>query len=458
MNNTKTINVDMIINGRHLTGECFYNVEKKEVTLAEGLKPYYLCADGDLAWARFNGRSFAPVMRLLEWEVMRLAGVEGMEKCNITGFYTVPELLVTLENGQNCFKSLAFYFEQDDAWYYIGYTCERELRTENGSEYFRAPSSFWDNLYYCEECGRYVYEDDYYGEGLCRFCHDSHIIENYGESHRHNDNPVFFGDYKENFAGLGFELEVDCDSTLSRRNVDTARNLCNDAGLEPLELRYAYDGSLNYGFEIISQPHTIKDFWNKSAKWEKMLRTLAEKGYKSHDAGTCGLHVHVSRELFGKTEEQQDTAISKVYTFFDNNWDDIVKISRRRSFSYCDKNSPRYGWESNRYKCWKKSIKGNGGHDRALNNRNPHTFEYRLGRGTLNPWSFFAWVDFVLTITKNAKRITVEKVVSNDIASWLCGIKETTARYILKKGAFTSTIYALFPAITWENDNTDNNY
>jgi hypothetical protein len=168
--------------------------------------------------------------------------------------------------------------------------------------------------------------------------------------------------------------------------------------------------------------------------------------------------------MFGKTKAVQDSAIAKVYTFFDDNWEDIVKVSRRRSFHYCNKNnlcSDDYDavseGKTTKYECWKKVAKYAGGHGVALNNSNTATFEYRLGRGTLNAWSFFSWIDFVLTITKNAKRITVEKVNTNDILSWLGGISESTAKYIYKRGAWQKEMVALYPNIEWEQDLIDNN-
>ena len=243
-------------------------------------------------------------------------------------------------------------------------------------------------------------------------------------------------------------------------NYDTAQNLCEECGLEENEMRYAYDGSLNYGFECISQPHTVKDFWDKADKWRKMLSYLSGRGYESHNPGTCGLHVHVSRTMFGSNQEEQDKAIAKVYTFFDN-WDDLVKVSRRRDTGYCAKNhmpDTVSREKGTKYNKWKKSINTLNamGHYVALNNRNTATFEYRLGRGTLNAWSFFSWIDLMLTITKNARRITVNKVNSNDVVSWLGGIRESTAKYIYKRGAFRQAVLALYPSIEWETDLTDN--
>jgi hypothetical protein len=325
-------------------------------------------------------------------------------------------------------------------------------------------------LYYCDNCDCYVDYDHYHGDDLCETCYEElhandkapiGVIEGYSESHEHV--PVLFGEYEseDTFQGLGFELEVDTSDDEGLDNYDAAQNLCGECGLEDNEMRYAHDGSLNYGFECISQPHTVKDFWDKADKWRKMLSYLADRGYESHNPGTCGLHVHVSRTMFGANQEEQDKAIAKVYTFFDDNWDDLVKVSRRRDTGYCAKNRMPdrvMSEKGTKYNKWKKSIKGECamGHYVALNNRNKATFEYRLGRGTLNAWSFFSWIDLMLTITKNARRITVGKVNSNDVVSWLGGIKESTAKYIYKRGAFRPAVLALYPSIEWETDLTDN--
>ena len=153
-----------------------------------------------------------------------------------------------------------------------------------------------------------------------------------------------------------------------------------------------------------------------------------------------------------------------MYTFFDDNWDDIVKVSRRKSFGYCHKNKlydedyeKVAEKQTTKFSCWKIKSKFEGGHGVALNNSNRATFEYRLGRGTLNAWSFFSWIDFVVTITKNAKRITVGKVETNDRLSWLGGISESTAKYIYNRGAFQKEMLALYPNIEWEQDLIDNN-
>lgn len=457
------VDIDMYVNTIHYYGRAMVNKDSGEVDLSA------ILSDVDVGKrAYFNGTYICDVDDILRYQALHEAGLDeeyDVCYCGKTGFYGDRDNMVWVnEDDEYMFESLTYYFDRTNEYYYEGDCSDRRLRDGNGDvETITAPDSWWGDRCYCDCCDCYLEsEDDYYGDGECRWCHDEDedhsIIEGYCESHEHA--PIYFGDYKGEFAGFGFELEVDCDYDNQYKNEDTAYSLCSYCGLQDNEMRYAHDGSLSYGFECISQPHTVKDFWDKRDKWRKMLSYLASEGYKSHDAGTCGLHIHVSRAMFGKTEDEQDKAIAKVYSFFDDNWNDIAKISRRTDFEYCDKNSQSshiIETRKDKFDGWRKTAKNkSGSHYVALNNSNSHTFEYRLGRGTLNAWSFFSWIDFILTITKNAKRLSIQKVVSNDRVSWLGGITESTAKYIYKRGAFKKEVLALYPNIEWEGDLTDN--
>lgn len=455
--NIQIVDIDIYINTIHYEGKVKLNTENGDVDLSGIL-------EDESKRAYYNGTSICRVKDILRGTAIHNAGLDekfNIEKCDKTGFYAARDFLVWVNDDEiYMFDDLTVYWEGD---YYDADDCSMHRYRDRAGDIMSqtAPDWWWENRYFCNCCDCYIEDDDdYWGDDECRWCHEENhqnIIEGYSESHDHR--PIYFGEYKGEFAGFGFELEVDCDYDNEANNEDTAANLCSACGLQEDEMRYAHDGSLNHGFECISQPHTVKDFWSKRDKWRKMLSYLAENGYKSHDAGTCGLHIHVSRAMFGKTEDEQDNAIAKVYSFFDDNWDDITKISRRNNFEYCDKNSQgSYIRETRKDKFdgWRKYTKNkSGSHYVALNNGNTHTFEYRLGRGTLNAWSFFAWIDFILTITKNAKRISIGKVVSNDKVSWLGGITESTAKYIYKRGAFRQTVLALYPNIEWETDLTD---
>lgn len=458
--NTKDVEIDVVVNGENYKGIVTISLDD-----CHDINLHSLLSDYD-EYAYHNGFCLCKICHILAGEALYQAG-EGFDDdivtCCETGYHIDVEFTQEVCDSRYCIKPLAYYFEDWDTWYPLSETEEHDVRDEDGyTQYRRGPASWFEDMYYCDHCNCYVDGDDWDDDNdMCRWCYEeSHkIIEGYSESHEHD--PILFGDYEseDSFVGLGFELEVDGAESLRSKNNRVAEGLCEASELDDDEMRFAYDGSLNNGFEIISQPHTVKAFWERQANWAKMLRYLSDNGYKSHDPGTCGLHVHVSRGMFGSKKSDQDTAIAKVYTFFDDNWDDIVKVSRRRSFRYCCKNelySEEYAQvskgEKTKFDFWKKKSVYEGGHGVALNNSNRATFEYRLGRGTLNSWSFFSWIDFVLTITKNAKRITIGKVETNDRLSWLGGITESTAKYIYKRGAFQKEMLALYPNLEWEND------
>lgn len=314
------------------------------------------------------------------------------------------------------------------------------------------------NITICDSCNHALdrhlrYEEQYYN-GIVG------IISGY---HSNNTKQHLYGLLKNqsanDFKGFGFELEVDKSDVdgeyKSLYNNLVANAIINNTGLEKDEVFFETDGSLDNGFEIISQPHTIAAFYEKTDSWKKMLDILSDATFKSHNAGTCGLHIHVSKTWFGSSERQQNFHIGKIYKFFDAYWTDLLKASRRDTSSiyYCNKNSTniKNREEIRRHKtechAWQAQAKydhdtrhNSDSHHCALNNSNYGTFEIRLGRGTLNKASFFAWIDLVLNIVKNSSKGCNKLISARD---WLDGIKPSTAMYLLKRNSFTDAIKIL---------------
>ena len=113
--------------------------------------------------------------------------------------------------------------------------------------------------------------------------------------------------------------------------------------------------------------------------WEEITNTARALGYRSHQAGTCGLHVHVSRAALGRTFKAQELPVSRLLILIWRHWPELWKFSRRRDDQFCrqqyhETKVSRYGLDNAKQQ----------GRYTALNLTNQHTVEFRLFRGTLN--------------------------------------------------------------------------
>jgi len=86
--------------------------------------------------------------------------------------------------------------------------------------------------------------------------------------------------------------------------------------------------SIDRGFEIVSHPMSL-DYHTDKMNWSEVFDKAVSMGYRSHQTDTCGLHIHVSRDAFGKTYEEQENAIGRIVFFVEKHWNEIVKFSRR---------------------------------------------------------------------------------------------------------------------------------
>lgn len=143
-----------------------------------------------------------------------------------------------------------------------------------------------------------------------------------------------------------------------------------------------HDGSLEEGFEIVTHPMSL-DYHLTKMPWAEVCRKAVSLGYLSHQAGTCGLHVHVSRAAFGDTPEKQDAVIARILYFFEKHWEELLKFSRRTP-AQLDRWAARYGYQDQ-----PKDILEHAKDDRhasrytCVNLTNADTIEFRIFRGTL---------------------------------------------------------------------------
>ena len=231
----------------------------------------------------------------------------------------------------------------------------------------------------CEDCGRVIHQDDAYYESdddyeaRCYSCHCRHADRSVIHDYCYKPEPEFKGAGSRYF---GVELEVD-DAGESNTNAAKILDAAN-SGEERAYIKH--DGSLNEGFEIVTHPMTL-DYHLKEMPWAEVLAKAKEMGYLSHQAGTCGLHVHINRTAFGETEAEQEEVIARVLYFFEKHFEELLKFSRRSS-SQLKKWACRYGYRNNPKEIL-DHAKGNGERYTCVNLTNCHTVEFRMFRGTL---------------------------------------------------------------------------
>lgn len=289
----------------------------------------------------------------------------------------------------------------------------------------------FEELYYCDRCESYVSEDNWsISRGCCDWCEDDYDNGYITSYHDHHGRWECYGESKDLF---GIELEVEGD--------EISRGECSSwlhehfNTLADNHVAFEEDGSLSDGgFEIISHPHDWDSF--NALDWESALEYMRDNGFKSHDTTTCGLHIHVNRQMFGESSDEQYENLAKVCYFYSIAWEFFLKLSRRTQ-SQADSWARRYvqdNYSEAKVKVRNDDETKNCSRYSAINLNNRDTIEFRLGRGTLRYESFRAWIDLHLTIVRNSKNINDPNL--RNVSMWLDGAEENTLEYIRYRNAF----------------------
>lgn len=303
-----------------------------------------------------------------------------------------------------------------------------------------------DDYYTCEECGRLVHEDDvetHCGEFYCPDCYNEVDEDEEVDEIRPDSREVIYGyhDYPDDWefrneqlkddAGYeklcavrnkvlheGIELEID-DGGFNHENAIEITTALGFPANQSREFKCSRDGSLNSGFEIISMPASY-DWHIRHYDWEAGMSRASELGYRSHDAGTCGLHFHLDRRYFIDSMTDPEEGFVIVTT---NNINWFKKFSRRNNYGYCnfyfdnpflvehfksDNNNHTQG----RLDSLKTMYRG---HSAALNFSNSATIELRFIRGTLKYSTFKAALQFVELLAYAVKHFRKEQLANVDL-------------------------------------------
>ena len=273
-----------------------------------------------------------------------------------------------------------------------------------GDDYTVLCRSCYENHYTrCYECDTLIHNDDSYeydGEYYCRECYDNVCCGDSIHDYNYKPEPIFYGDGKRYF---GVELEIDIGGK-DCAYADEILAIANDSD-EHIYIKS--DGSLNDGMEIVTHPMTLD--YHKEFCWKDIMRKAVTLGYRSHQTSTCGLHVHVNRNSFGETSQEQEEVISRILYFVEHHWLELLKFSRR-SEATMNRWAARYGYESTPKAIMDKAKKNCCGRYAAVNLCNYHTVEFRMFRGTLKHNTMIAALQLVNEICNAAFSMSDEEM------------------------------------------------
>ena len=283
----------------------------------------------------------------------------------------------------------------------------------------------------CSVCGRIIHEDDaYYRSGdddepLCHNCYNqaSHrAIQDY----YYKPEPLFRGSGPRYF---GVELEID-GAGEDPDNAGELLSIANSNGLENLYIKH--DGSLDDGMELVTHPMSL-DYHFREMPWAAVLRKAVALGYTSHQARTCGLHVHVSRAALGENETAQDAVIARILWFFEKNWEELLKFSRRTP-RQLERWAARYGYKEQPRDILDHAKKGGGaGRYTCVNLTNADTIEFRMFRGTLKLNTLLATLQMVDRICDVALCLSDEELKAMSWTTFVSGCTQPELAQYLKE-------------------------
>ena len=277
-----------------------------------------------------------------------------------------------------------------------------------------------NNYYYCEDCEEWVnYENWNSDYDCCEDCaQDKDCVCDYHDSDKdfrlydNGENPKWY---------IGYELETGNRDTkeYEREITEFLRNRLN--------VEFERDSSIGAysDVEIISHPQSLAYIYGIKDKMEECFNYLTEKGYKSHDLGTCGLHLHFTR----LKNIDNNEVIARGWLILETFKEQILKVSGRKTddmhyFRWLSDETNDYGESIKAISKLKKNGDITCTRYLAINNQNDETIEFRFNRGTLNFNTFMARIEFtnnlyeiMTNIDKNIEEYTWKDLIKGNYIS-----------------------------------------
>ena len=333
--------------------------------------------------------------------------------------------------GENLSEDEVYVFNEncycedclDDETFVCECCGERFFNSENdGDDNINLCTSCYDRHYTtCDSCERiisfdcaYYLENEYGDEDTyCQSCYEREKSCKYIHDYSYKPDPIFRGNGKRYF---GVELEVD-EGGKSEENALKVLSVANE-DCENIYIKT--DGSLEDGFEIVTHPMTL-EYHTKNMPWKGIVKKALNLGYRSHNTSTSGLHIHINRNSLGESVEVQDRVVARILYFFENNWSELLRFSRRTN-EQLNRWAKRYGWKEAPMEILDDAKKRCGGRYSCVNITNYSTIEVRIFRGTLKYNTIIATLQLVDAICDVALFMSDEDIKNLGWSSFVMGL------------------------------------
>jgi len=260
----------------------------------------------------------------------------------------------------------------------------------------------------CFDCGSYFQKSDMEiidGEFVCSMCAENCQIDIIHEA-SHQPEWKFYGNTNDRKFGVELEIEKKFSSEeLDNSQVITANQTINENGDFTF---FKVDSSLTNGYEIVSHPCSLEIHQN-SILWQETMDLLIDQDFEIFP-DTTGLHVHIDRNSFGSTIQEQELNIAKLLILFEVNIFKIIRFSGRVNQEKIKKYCKFYGISEDETNITLLEKAKKADRYYAVNIQNDDTIEIRIFSGMLDYNQFMASLEFCSLILDIVTKFSVQEI------------------------------------------------
>lgn len=253
---------------------------------------------------------------------------------------------------------------------------------------------------YCDYCDRIYRVGDEDGEDCCPTC--ARTVHWNAMEHEYNYVPPMRFTHADKSVTsverpgtryIGCEMEMEGGDCYRYRN--TLHLKLKKDGYDK-HVYFMHDGSLTDGCETATVPIEL-DYALTEYPFDTIHKVAQKCSMRAHQTDTCGLHIHVNRASIPDFE----LTMAKVLLTFDKFYDKLLTFGRRRQKDrpehWCAKPNADIQKSDTPMELRDKLCVARD-HYRAVNMLPRNTVEFRLWKGTHNPDTIRATIDFLSTL------------------------------------------------------------